>query len=78
MAFICSEQKLNCSSEDNWVYVINGTFHILEGAIKRHGKILCEYAPIVRGKGDYTAVHAPHVKPMMNGSALLSDFFKVS
>ena len=49
----------------------------MERATKKHGKILCEYAPIVRGRGDYTAVHAPHIKPMLDGSPLLTDFFKV-
>lgn len=70
--------KVNCSVETNWVYVKNGTFYIRADAIKRYGKILCEYAPIVRGRGDYTAVHAPHIKPMLNGSPLLTDFFKAA
>ncbi|GFR96917.1 elongation factor Tu [Elysia marginata] len=72
------EPQVNCSVETNWVYVKNGTFHIHQSAIDKHGKILCEYAPIVRGRGDYTAVHAPHIKPMLDGAPLLTDFFKAA
>lgn len=72
-----SVEKVNCSGEENWVFVENGTFRISGSAIERFGKITCEYAPIVRGRGDYSARHAEHIKPMLDGSPLVSDFFKV-
>ena len=72
-----SKPKMSCSSEANWVYVRNGTFRISQLATARHGKILCEHAPIVRGKGDYITEYDLHVKPILSGSPLVKDFFKV-
>ncbi|CAL1540670.1 unnamed protein product [Lymnaea stagnalis] len=70
---------VNCSgAEENWVYVENGTFRISSAARKKHGLIVCEYAPIVRGKGDFTARHGEHIKPMLDKTPLVSDFFKVA
>ncbi|XP_076464264.1 uncharacterized protein LOC143296298 [Babylonia areolata] len=69
---------VNCrSAMEDWVYVTNGTFRISRRARRLHGNITCEYAPIVRGS-DFSARHAPHVKPMLDGSPLHSDFFKVA
>ncbi|KAK3725777.1 hypothetical protein RRG08_030007 [Elysia crispata] len=77
LPFDLSKPKMSCSSEANWVYVRNGTFRISQLATARHGKILCEHAPIVRGKGDYITEYDLHVKPILSGSPLVKDFFKV-
>ncbi|XP_005106165.2 uncharacterized protein LOC101851889 [Aplysia californica] len=73
-----SADKVNCSIEEDWVYVDNGTFRISGRARRKYGKIICEYAPLVRGLDDYSARHAEHVKPMLDGTPLLTDFFKVA
>ncbi|XP_076435622.1 uncharacterized protein LOC143275425 [Babylonia areolata] len=78
MQFYNKEPAVDCSSAmADWVYVTNGTFRISRRARRLYGKITCEYAPMVRGS-DFSARHAPHVKPMLDGSALQSDFFKVA
>ncbi|KAL8560489.1 hypothetical protein ACOMHN_015011 [Nucella lapillus] len=78
MEFYQKESPVDCSSAmEDWVYVLNGTFRISRRARRLYGKITCEYAPIVRGD-DFSARHAPHVKPMLDGRALQSDFFKVA
>ena len=78
MQFFQKETAVDCSSAmEDWVYVTNGTFRISRKAKRLFGKITCEYAPIVRGD-DFSARHAPHVKPMPDGEPLKSDFFKVA
>ncbi|KAH9515448.1 hypothetical protein Btru_014472 [Bulinus truncatus] len=70
---------VNCTgAEENWVYVENGTFRISRTARQRYGAITCEYAPMLRGRGDFAVRHGGHVKPMPDGAALHSDFFKVA
>ncbi|ESO86427.1 hypothetical protein LOTGIDRAFT_129214 [Lottia gigantea] len=78
MNFYRTVPKVTCSPEENWVYVVNGTFRISRRAVRKYGKITCEYAPVVRGTSDYTARHMEHIKPMPDGSALVMDFFKVA
>ncbi|KAK6195767.1 hypothetical protein SNE40_001124 [Patella caerulea] len=70
--------KVTCNTEDDWVYVVNGTFHISRRATRKYGKITCEYAPVVRGPNDYSARHMEHIKPMPDGAAMVSDFFKAA
>lgn len=78
MQFFKKEGPVDCSSAmEDWVYVTNGTFYLSKRARRLYGKITCEYAPIVRGD-DFSARHGPHVKPMPDGTALKSDFFKVA
>ncbi|XP_071085366.1 uncharacterized protein [Haliotis cracherodii] len=78
VGFFHEVPKIDCGKDEDWVYVVNGTFHISKRARRRYGKITCEYAPIVRGPNDYSARHADHIKPMPDGSPLISDFFKVA
>ena len=78
MQFYSKEAAVDCSAAlEDWVYVTNGTFRISRRARRLYGQITCEYAPIVRGD-DFSARHAPHVKPMLDGTPLQSDFFKVA
>ena len=77
-SFVHYVPKIGCSKDENWVYVVNGTFHISKKAKRRYGQIVCEYAPVVRGTSDYSARHLEHTKPMPDGSPLQSDFFKVA
>ena len=78
MQFYSKEAPVDCSAAlEDWVYVTNGTFRISRRARRLYGQITCEYAPIVRGD-DFSARHAPHVKPMLDGTPLQSDFFKVA
>ena len=67
---------LKCSSERDWVYVVNGTFLISQGAIQSHGKISCEYVPLVRGGSDFTVENGPSIRPMKSGTPLHSDFLR--
>ncbi|XP_076452645.1 uncharacterized protein LOC143288202 [Babylonia areolata] len=77
MQFHQKVPPINCSSAMmDWVYVINGTFHISRDAIRQYGNITCEYAPIVR-QGDFSVGYASVVKPMLDGTPLQSDFFRV-
>uniref|UniRef100_A0A2C9M9Z7 Uncharacterized protein n=1 Tax=Biomphalaria glabrata TaxID=6526 RepID=A0A2C9M9Z7_BIOGL len=70
---------VNCSgAEENWIYVENGTFRISRNARLKYGAITCEYAPMLRGRGDFAVRHGEHIKPMADGTPLVSDFFKVA
>ncbi|PVD18511.1 hypothetical protein C0Q70_21060 [Pomacea canaliculata] len=78
MQFYQLKPHVDCSAAmDDWVYTTNGTFRISQRARRLHGKITCEYAPLVR-VDDFSARHAPHIKPMMDGAPLQTDFFKVA
>lgn len=69
--------KISCAAEENWVYVQNGTFRISQVAVKKHGKIECEYIPLVR-VDDYKTTGGDAIKPMTDGRPIASDFFKVA
>ena len=69
---------LKCSSEKDWVYVKNGTFHISSESIKKHGKISCEYLPLRRGKNDFNVTNGISIRPMEDGAAIRSDFFRAT
>ncbi|KAK7090763.1 uncharacterized protein [Littorina saxatilis] len=78
MQYYSKESPVDCSANmEDWVYVTNGTFRISRHARRLYGKITCEYAPLVR-RDDFSARHAPHVKPMLDGTPLQADFFKVA
>lgn len=64
-----------CSDDENWVYTAAGKFYISDKAQKIHGKITCAYQPIVF-KND-TSGYLEKVFPVLNGSTLQSDAFKV-
>lgn len=68
---------LQCSEEEDWVYVDNGTFKISPNAIKNHGEIECRYIPIVRGSNDFVVLNGETINGMKDGTPLVSDFFEV-
>ncbi|KAL8624498.1 hypothetical protein ACOMHN_053041 [Nucella lapillus] len=65
------------SAMKEWVYVTNGTFRISLDAIKLHGDIVCDYAPIHRN-GDFHVKYGPSIKPMLSGTPLTEDFFRAT
>jgi len=69
-------EALRChEDEPNWIDASNGTFQITAAARQRHGDIVCQYVPLLRGRDDFQFVHGPPVKPMSDGAPLPSDFF---
>ncbi|XP_045168547.2 uncharacterized protein LOC123531552 [Mercenaria mercenaria] len=68
--------QVRCSKEPDWVYTGNGRFYISLSAVKKHGEIKCSYQPIVNENEEFKILD-PHY-PMLNGSTLVSDAFKVS
>ncbi|KAK7110290.1 hypothetical protein V1264_014187 [Littorina saxatilis] len=69
---------IKCPSDrEDWVYVTNGSIHILPRAQKRHGKISCTYTPIVRD-GDFAVRRDPVPGVMQDGQPLQADFFSIS
>lgn len=69
-------KPITCGEENNWVYTRNGKFYISMSAERKHGKIMCKYEAIVNSNEDFT-VSEP-IYPMLNGSSLISDAFRVS
>jgi len=69
---------VSCTNDTDWVFIDNGTFHIAAAAKERHGDIVCEYTPLARGIDDFSVVHRPLIKPMLDGSPITKDFFKVA
>ena len=41
----------------------------------RHGKILCQYLPLVRGSDDFEVLYEDPIKPVVDGMPMVSDFF---
>ena len=71
-------EPLTCSPEEDWVYVKNGTFHIYSEAIRKHGEISCEYLPQRRGIDDFNVINGISIRPMEDGAAIRSDFFRAT
>lgn len=69
-------KPVTCGEEDNWVYTRNGKFYISMSSERKHGKILCKYEAIVNSNEDFTVLEPMY--PMLNGSSLISDAFRVS
>lgn len=69
-------EPVKCADENDWVYTKNGKFYISLAAEKKHGKLKCKYEPIFSADEDF--VVGESYFPMLNGSKLLSDAFKVS
>jgi hypothetical protein len=69
-------EPIKCSDEMDWVYTGNGRFYISQSAVNKYGKIKCAYVPVVNSN-DKSKDLKPII-PMLNGSALVSDAFKVS
>ena len=67
---------LHCDeAPENWVYVDNSTFRISPMAIEKHGKIMCEYRPVVRISDSMQNLGEP-IRPFVDGSPIQSDFFE--
>lgn len=64
-----------CAAEENWVYTANGRFYISGSAQERHGAITCGYLPIANDQDN--TKYLQKVVPVLNGSLLESDAFKV-
>jgi hypothetical protein len=62
-------------AQENWVYVYNGTFRISSAATAKHGKIMCEYRPLVR-INDSTEKLGDPIRPFDDGTSIQSDFFE--
>ncbi|XP_060585796.1 uncharacterized protein LOC132741603 [Ruditapes philippinarum] len=66
---------VKCSRETDWVYTGSGKFYISLKAVKNHGEIKCSYEAIVNDNEEFKILDP--VYPMLNGSDLKSDAFKV-
>jgi len=70
-------QPLRChEDEPDWIDASNGTFQITTAARRRHGDVVCQYIPILRGSDDFQILHGRPIKPMSDGAPLPSDFFE--
>ncbi|KAL8582906.1 hypothetical protein ACOMHN_057059 [Nucella lapillus] len=68
---------IRCSSTmKDWVYTSHGFFHISQDAKRLYGNITCQYTPLQRS-GDFAVTYGPVVEPMLDGTPLKSDFFKI-
>ena len=68
---------LKCEEEqENWVYSENGVFHISESAKRKHGNIVCDYAPITL-RNDTDLIPGTAVRPYPDKKKIMSDFFLV-
>ncbi|ESO91374.1 hypothetical protein LOTGIDRAFT_105659 [Lottia gigantea] len=67
---------LKCAAEENWVYIVNGTFYINKASSDANGDITCDIYPMVR-KGDFDTDYGEAIKDVKNGTALNSDFIRV-
>ena len=70
------QRPLRCSSDANWVEVVNGTFHITEQAFGNHGNISCHYTPLSRGPNDHSVMQMETIN-ITHGDPITSDFFTV-
>ncbi|KAL8595962.1 hypothetical protein ACOMHN_018274 [Nucella lapillus] len=77
MQFYQSVSPVTCSAMKDWVYVTNGTFRISSDALKLHGDIVCDYTPI-RRNGDFRVHYGKTFYPMLDGTPLTADFFRVT
>ncbi|KAK6186940.1 hypothetical protein SNE40_006196 [Patella caerulea] len=73
--YFYSIPKLQCSKEENWVYVDNGTFYISKNIQKLYGDITCDIYPLVF-QDDFHTIEGECIKNIKNGTLLLSDFFR--
>ena len=74
--YLHETEPIVCHSDVEWVYTKEGKVYISDVAVKKHGNITCAYAAIVN-KNDAASVKQMK-RPMLNGSLLESDAFKVS
>ena len=72
------QKPIECHlKEENWVDVVNGTFHITEQASRDHGNISCQYTPLKRASDDQTVLDMETVN-ITHGDPITSDFFTAS
>ncbi|KAL3847013.1 hypothetical protein ACJMK2_017950 [Sinanodonta woodiana] len=70
---VCNEEN-----EGDWISTEGGKFLISSEAEKIHGRILCVYMPVIRVDNSDDAIYtSKKIFPMLNGSLLMSDAFKV-
>lgn len=67
---------LFCSAEENWVYIVNGTYRFSTSAKQKYGKLLCEAITLVRGD-EFAVLNGKRIKPLNDGDAIQSDFSEV-
>ena len=77
-ALYADQRPIQCHlKEENWVEVVNGTFHITERAFKDHGNITCQYTPLKREPHDFGVKDMETIN-ITHGDPITSDFFTVS
>ncbi|XP_045201848.2 uncharacterized protein LOC123555243 [Mercenaria mercenaria] len=69
-------KPVKCTEDTDWVYTGSGKFYISRHAVDKYGEITCAYVPIVNSNDTFRTLKP--IVPMLNGSALVSDAFKVS
>ena len=76
-ALYARQRPIRCNpTEENWVEVINGTFHITERASRHHGNITCRYTPLKRGPNDFSVEDMETIN-ITHGDPITNDFFTV-
>lgn len=63
-----------CTDEE-WLYVENGTVRFSKNVLSRHRQITCDYYPLLRD-GDYAVKYGAPVFKIADGYKMTSDFFK--
>nr|KAI8749643.1 CAunnamed protein product [Biomphalaria glabrata] len=77
MHFYKKLKKVQCKGVTNWVFVSNGTLRFDPKAVILYGSFKCNYFPLIRGPGDYNITYGNMTENVQDGSALVSDFFKI-
>ena len=73
-ALYADQRPIRCPSEEDWVEVVNGTFHITDQAFRDQGNITCYYTPLKRGPNDFK-VEDMETMNITHGDPITSDFF---
>ncbi|RUS69839.1 hypothetical protein EGW08_022398, partial [Elysia chlorotica] len=63
-----------CTDEE-WLYVDNGTVRFSQSALSKHKNITCDYYPLYRD-GDFATKYGKVVSDIRDGFQMTSDFFK--
>ena len=63
-----------CTDEE-WLYVDNGTVRFSKSALEKHKNVTCDYYPLLRD-GDFAIKYGNPVKNIRDGFKMTSDFFK--
>uniref|UniRef100_A0A5S6R123 Sulfatase N-terminal domain-containing protein n=1 Tax=Trichuris muris TaxID=70415 RepID=A0A5S6R123_TRIMR len=69
-------KPLSCAKENNWVYVKNGYFFIKPEAIARHGRITCNFQPVIFA--DDLSLTSWLIKGVHSNSSAPTDFMKIA